>query len=131
LRKQGKIETCFCGSGFGFSDCCGKFINGTGVALTPEQLMRSRYGAYCVEDEAYLLNTWHPSTRPSSLELGNQRIKWLSLEIINASEIRDETATVEFVARFKQNGRAGKLHEISLFRRERGLWFYLEANVPV
>lgn len=31
--------------------------------------MRSRYTASAVGDRAYLLSTWHPSTRPPVLEL--------------------------------------------------------------
>jgi SEC-C motif-containing protein len=31
--------------------------------------MRSRYSAFAVGDPAYLLATWHPSTRPRSLSL--------------------------------------------------------------
>jgi SEC-C motif-containing protein len=42
----------------------------------------------------------------------------------------DDHATVEFVARHKLGGRAQRLHETSRFVRERGSWFYLDAQVP-
>ena len=35
-----------------------------------EALMRSRYTAYVLKLEDYLLATWHPSTRPQQLDLG-------------------------------------------------------------
>ena len=38
--------------------------------------------------------------------------------------------TVEFVARYKVNGRAQRLHEVSRFVREDGRWFYLDGSFP-
>jgi SEC-C motif-containing protein len=90
--------------------------------------MRSRYSAYCLGDEAYLLKTWHASTRPESLNLADNPVKWIGLEIIAAPDYQGDEATVEFVARFKQNGRAGRLHENSRFRRDRMQWFYLDGT---
>jgi len=90
--------------------------------------MRSRYSAYCLGDEAYLLKTWHPSTRPGSLHLGESPVKWVGLEIITAPEATGDEARVEFIARYKQNGRAGRLNENSRFRRDRSQWFYLDGS---
>lgn len=89
--------------------------------------MRSRYSAYCLGNEDYLLQTWHSSTTPAALELDDSPVKWVGLEIIDAPEVEGDTATVEFVARFKQNGRAGKLHENSRFLREHARWFYVDG----
>jgi SEC-C motif domain protein len=44
-------------------------------------LMRSRYSAYVLKLSDYLLATWHPSTRPSELDLSDDDSKWLGLEI--------------------------------------------------
>lgn len=92
--------------------------------------MRSRYSAYAMEDEAYLLASWHPLTRPARLDLGREpRAKWLGLSI-KARENRDaEHASVEFVARYKIGGRAYRLHETSRFERIDGRWFYLDGDV--
>jgi SEC-C motif-containing protein len=38
-------------------------------------------------------------------------------------------AIVEFVARYKVNGRAHRLHEVSRFVREDGRWFYVDGEV--
>ena len=43
--------------------------------------MRSRYSAYVLQLEHYLLATWHPDTRPTSLDLADDTTKWLGLEI--------------------------------------------------
>jgi SEC-C motif-containing protein len=91
--------------------------------------MRSRYSAYCLGNKVYLLNTWHPSTRPETLHLNENPVKWVGLEIANAPEVLGDEASVEFIARYKQNGRAGRMHEVSRFKREKAKWFYVDGAV--
>lgn len=88
--------------------------------------MRSRYSAYVLGLAAYLSLTWHPSTRPSSLDL-SEPTQWLGLQVLSHSQA-ENTATVEFVARYKVNGRAHRLHEVSRFVREEGRWYYLDGE---
>ena len=57
---------CPCGLAATYGDCCGRLHRGQARAATPEQLMRSRFSAYAVHDEPYLLRTWHPATRPAA-----------------------------------------------------------------
>ena len=92
--------------------------------------MRSRYSAYVLRNESYLQATWYGSTRPTNHLLDeNANIKWLSLEI-KAHEQEGSSALVEFIARFKDQGRAQRLHEISRFVYEDGRWFYLDGAFP-
>lgn len=122
---------CICGSGQAYQDCCERYINSSGTAPTAEALMRSRYSAYVLGNEAYLLTTWHPSTRPPLLELSaSPAAKWLGLKIINTvgGKEQDTEGVVEFVARYKINGRAERLHENSRFRKQRGRWLYLDGE---
>lgn len=93
--------------------------------------MRSRYTAYTQNAEAYLLHTWHPSTRPVQLNLAQQpAVHWLGLTILGskAGTMSDETGTVEFIARFKEKGKAIRLHETSQFSKENGRWLYLHGE---
>jgi len=91
--------------------------------------MRSRYSAFVHELEAYLLDTWHPSTRPPAVgfEAG---LRWLGLGVKRHLPQGEDRAIVEFVARSKLGGRAHRLHETSRFVREGGRWFYLDALPP-
>ena len=90
--------------------------------------MRSRYTAYSLGKELYLLNTWHESTRPLQLGLDQDKaIKWAGLEILSAPSTNNNEGFVEFVARFKQNGKAGKLHERSRFIKDADRWFYVNG----
>lgn len=92
--------------------------------------MRSRYSAYVLKMTPYLLHTWHPDSRPATLELATDHTKWLGLEVKKHTVESENGATVEFVARYKIDGRAHRLHEISRFVREDGQWFYLDGEFP-
>ena len=94
--------------------------------------MRSRYSAYVTGDENYLLNTWHSTTRPTVLGLKDDTAtKWIGLDIkstCQGTEL-DDQGTVEFIARYKINGKAECLHETSRFKKEQGNWFYLDGVI--
>lgn len=92
--------------------------------------MRSRYTAYTLRNEDYLLSTWHSSTRPAAMELADAvPTKWLGLEVKRHEQQDADHALVEFIARYKVNGRAQRLHEISRFVREGGRWLYVEGEI--
>ena len=120
---------CPCGSGHGLEACCAPFHAGM-RAPDAERLMRSRYSAYVLGLEDYLLATWHPSTCPAALELdATPRPHWLGLAV-KAHALQDEThSTVEFVARYKLNGRAFRLHETSRFEKVDGRWLYVDGEI--
>jgi SEC-C motif-containing protein len=119
-----------CGSGRAYAACCGRYLDGGEVADTAEALMRSRYTAYALGNEAYLLDTWHASTRPASLDLDAQPApKWIGLKVLRHEQRDGNHAIVEFIARYKVNGRAFKLQETSRFVREDGRWFYVDGNI--
>jgi len=123
---------CPCGSGRPYADCCGPFISGTAVPATAEQLMRSRYSAYVLAREDYLLRTWHASTRPAQLGLLDAGpVKWLGLKVMRceAGGADDREAIVEFMARYQVNGRAERLHEVSRFVRDAGQWLYVDGQI--
>ena len=125
-----KYELCPCGSIKNFADCCGRYIDGKETAPTAEALMRSRYSAYTLLREEYLLTTWHASTRPAHLDLAAEApSKWLGLEIKRHEQQDADHALVEFVARYKVAGRAHRLHEVSRFVCEDGRWFYVDGDI--
>ena len=51
------MSECPCGSGKSYAVCCGLLHTGA-AAPTAEALMRSRYSAYGLGLEPYLLATW-------------------------------------------------------------------------
>jgi SEC-C motif domain protein len=79
------------------------------------------------EQADYLLATWHSSTRPASLDF-DAGAKWLGLEVRQHQVTGADTAEVEFVARYRVQGQAVRLHERSRFVREDGRWFYVDGD---
>ena len=130
-KTMGKsIVLCPCGSNHNYAACCGRYLDGNEIPPSAETLMRSRYTAYTLLREDYLLATWHPSTRPVALGLADDvATKWLGLEVKRHAMMQTDQALVEFVARYKVNGRAHRLHEASRFVLENGRWFYVEGEV--
>lgn len=120
---------CCCESGRRYVDCCGQLHSGDKNAVTAEALMRSRYSAYVLALEPYLLATWHASTRPTALNWGDETAtKWLGLTVKCYQVHDDSHASVEFVARYRVAGRGQRLHETSRFIREDGVWYYLNGE---
>ncbi|MBL8347593.1 MAG: hypothetical protein JNN03_19310 [Rubrivivax sp.] len=120
---------CPCGAPASYAECCGRWHAGSLHLQAPsaEALMRSRYSAYVLGLTSYVLDTWHPQTRPASLEPDPPGQRWLGLEVRQHVAQDDTHATVEFVARVKLAGRAVRLHERSRFECLAGRWYYLDA----
>ncbi|MFB4313182.1 YchJ family protein [Actinomadura sp. 21ATH] len=117
--------TCPCGSSAPYRDCCGRLHRGQAQARTAEELMRSRFSAFTVRDAAYLLKSWHPGTRPRTIEFP-AGLRWERLEILNTAEGSPfhTKGTVEFRAHHSE----GELHEVSRFVRHEGAWVYLDGD---
>jgi SEC-C motif-containing protein len=125
-----KTIHCPCGSNKQYIECCGRYLDKGESAPTAEILMRSRYTAYTLGREDYLLATWYHSTRPISLELASEpRSKWLGLEVKHHEQQGSDQAVVEFIARCKVGGRAHRLHEISRFVCKAEQWFYVDGDI--
>lgn len=124
------MSACHCGSGKPYEACCSRLHSGAENAASAEALMRSRYSAYVLGLEPYLLATWHASTRPAALHLAEEAgTKWLGLEV-KRQQVQDAGhVSVEFVARYRVAGRGHRLHEISRFVCEDGRWFYVDGEV--
>ena len=91
--------------------------------------MRARYSAYTQGRADYLSATWHPTTRRQTLDL-DEPVTWLGLKVLRteAGGPQDRDGKVEFVARYKVDGQAHRLHEISRFLRREGRWFYVDGE---
>lgn len=125
--------TCPCRAGqtrhvLRYGECCAPLHAGA-AASTAEALMRSRYSAFVLEDQDYLLASWHPDTRPARIDF-DRDARWLGLAIraCAAGGEQDDIGTVEFVARYRTHGRATRLHELSEFVRAQGRWCYVQGH---
>lgn len=118
------------GADAAFADCCGRYIVQGHLPPDALHLMRSRYTAFVLENETYLLHTWQAAQRPGNLEF-EVGAKWLGLDIKDfvPTGLHEglETAEVEFVARVRVAGKATRLHERSRFVCQDGQWLYVSA----
>lgn len=94
--------------------------------------MRSRYSAFVVggpDSATYLLATWHPATRPESLDF-DDALRWTGLEVLatEAGGPTDRRGVVEFRADYLRDGVSGNLHETSRFRRDNEGWQYVRGR---
>lgn len=92
--------------------------------------MRSRYSAFVLHNESYLLATWQQDKRPDAVPFECD-IKWLGLRVISSRMLDAGSAEVEFIARYRVGGgSAARLHERSRFVCEAGRWLYVEGEQP-
>ncbi len=124
---------CPCGSLLSYNDCCGRLHSGATKAITPVQLMRSRYAAYVVGAGEYLLRSWADETRPddSAAQMRSSALQteWVQLEILDELT-KDDEGWVEFKAWHRQGAQLAVLHERSRFIYRHGDWFYLDGVFP-
>ncbi len=113
-------QFCPCGSQQTYADCCQPIIENDD-AHSAEMLMRSRYTAFVMQDAAYLLKTWHESTRPDDFKLGKSQ--WLGLHILSST-----FDTVHFEAAFYTGSKAMILKECSRFMYENEHWRYVDGD---
>jgi SEC-C motif-containing protein len=140
---------CYCASVAPFSDCCQPLFNGSQQAKTAEQLMRSRFSAFCTANIDYLIASHHPSKRQAddhqNLAATTEHCHWLKLDIISteAGSAKHNQGKVEFIAYYLDTepsdkehadtnnvpARLAQLHEQSRFIKQEGRWYYLDGII--
>ncbi len=135
--NSNKDRNCYCGSLKSFKNCCKDFLERTSYPSTAEQLMRSRYSAYCRKEVDYIFDTHDPESRKDSyadIEQWANSVEWVRLEILSANKGLDfdHLGTVHFKAYYIQNDKEQILEEKSNFRKEGEQWLYIEGihNFP-
>ena len=126
------MENCPCGNNQSYPQCCGKFISGSALPATPEELMRSRYTAYTQANVNYIANTMKaPANKDFDSDTAREwaeQVNWLKLEIVHAQQDNPEKGYVEFLAHFSDENKQFVLHEISEFHLEDGRWYYVDGR---
>ena len=122
-------DDCPCGTVLPYRECCGPLHRG-GAASTALALMRSRFSAFALGLERYLLDSWDPSTRPDTVDLDGD-VEWRRLQIVDTAlgGDSDDAGVVEYRASFRRAGRSGLLQERSRFVRVEGRWMYVDGDV--
>lgn len=128
-------ESCPCGSGRAYGNCCEPLHRGTANAETAEAVMRARYCAFVKKEIDYLDRSYHPSTLSEfdaeSARKWADESEWLGLEIrtTEGGTADNCTGKVEFVARYRMGEEEIPHHEIASFRKENGTWLFVDGRV--
>jgi SEC-C motif-containing protein len=129
------MNSCPCGSGTAYSECCEPVISGAQPAETAEQLMRARYSAYAKGEMDFIFGSTHPDHRKGYDHKGTKEwaesSEWQGLEIIEtrAGGREDSEGQVEFVARFLEKGIQREHRECAHFKRESGNWYFTDGSM--
>lgn len=129
---------CDCGNTQSFEECCGPYLKGLTWPDTAEKLMRSRYTAFARGDIRYIGKTLIGKAAKDFNEKEtldwSKTSQWLGLEILKTEkgQLSDETGTVEFVAKYKQQGQVLEHHEVSKFKKDsHGHWMFMDGDSHV
>lgn len=123
---------CYCGKTLKFEQCCKPIIAGEKSADTAEQLMRSRYSAYCVKECGYIHNTYTNELKAANSEHEISVFAELAVFIgltVYQHQHDEESATVHFKAEYLCDGFLCQLEEISDFIIEAGQWRYNNGTI--
>jgi SEC-C motif-containing protein len=126
-----KMKDCLCGSGQGYSQCCGLYHSGNSLPATAEALMRLRFTAYALRNAEYLRATWDSGKCPDNIDFSRETAVWQRLEIVDTKKggPQDDKGIVEFKAYYLQDDEECVLHEVSRFIKKEGRWFYLDGVI--
>ena len=129
------MESCPCGSGSIYPECCEPFVSGMHKPATAEALMRARYTAYTRKKIEYIHQTRHPQARDQhDMEEARkwaENSEWLGLEVVSteAGGPGDSEGTVEFIARYQVDDEEVEHHELSQFKRVDDEWFFHDGKM--
>lgn len=127
---------CPCQSGKAYQDCCYPFHQFNQLPATAEQLMRSRYTAYVLQDIDYIVKTTTPSQQKrlnvEVLKNWAAETTWVGLNIKkhqpNLSKIH---SAVAFDAFFNSENGIQSHQENSLFVQIEKRWYFVDPTVDL
>lgn len=126
-------KSCPCKSGKSLAQCCAPYLDGRAKSKTAEALLRARYTAFATGKIDYLLATHHPDKRADvsrgTIEEWSKGSDWLGLTLVESTQggTNDDEGTIEFVASYRQAGKDINHHEVALFKRHAGAWYFYDV----
>lgn len=121
---------CPCTSGLVFDDCCRPILTGHKRAVTAESLVRTRFCAHVVKDYDYLLQTWHPATRPITVYLPAHRFwYWLDIDSVVAGGPQDASGAVSYTAYRRDRRQYSIVNKIAYLEKHYGWWVYHRSEL--
>ena len=128
-------QNCPCGQGQ-YAACCQPLHLKQQVAQTAEQLMRSRYSAFALQQIDYILQTTalgqQSTLDRAAIADWSQSNQWLKLDVVQHQPKLDKThALVEFKAHYHDGTQAHIHHEVSHFVLHQQQWYFLDPTLDM
>lgn len=129
------MTACPCGSGKAFEKCCGPILADPAHAQTAEALMRSRYTAHVMGNFDHIAQTHAPEIRDtynvSAAQAQGDQTEWVGFDVNETvgGGADDTQGTVTFSARYNDNGELHVHRERAEFRRDDGVWYYVDGKI--
>ncbi|WP_436899381.1 YchJ family protein [Acinetobacter gyllenbergii] len=128
-------QNCPCGQGQ-YAACCQPLHLKQQVAQTAEQLMRSRYSAFALQQIDYILQTTalgqQSALDRAAIADWSQSNQWLKLDVVQHQPKLDKThALVEFKAHYHDGTQAHVHHEVSHFVLHQQQWYFLDPTLDM
>lgn len=128
-------QDCPCGQGQ-YAACCQPLHLKQQVAQTAEQLMRSRYSAFALQQIDYILQTTalgqQGALDRAAIADWSQSNQWLKLDVVQHQPKLDKThALVEFKAHYHDGTQAHIHHEVSHFVLHQQQWYFLDPTLDM
>lgn len=124
---------CPCTSGEDYSACCEPIVTQQQPAKTAEALMRSRYTAYALGKMDWIFESQSPEGRKfldqKATEEWSKRADWKGMEVLEVQQggENDDEGLVDFKAHYELGGEDIEHHEIASFRKEDGVWYFVDG----
>jgi len=128
-------NVCPCGSLKKYKKCCKVFHDGS-TAKTAEELMRSRFTAYILNDANYIIKTTHNDNQDYTLNIDSWKkdimnfsdyTDFIKLEIFESIEGKKESF-VKFRATLQQDNLDASFTENSRFLKVNNKWLYVDGT---
>ena len=129
-------QSCPCSPQRAYADCCAPFHRGSRLPENAEQLMRSRYSAYVLQQVDYLLTTTVPAQQAwldrAAIQTWSQTTQWAGLTVLShRPHAGKHHALVAFNADFDTPQGRQSHHEVSVFVHVAGRWYFIDPTVPL
>ncbi len=127
---------CPCGSEKKYKKCCKPFHEGLNPK-TAEELMRSRFCAYSLNNAFYIINTTHVDNQDYTSNINSWKeditnfsmcTQFVKLELIDSIE-GDSESFVSFKASLIQDNKDASFIEKSRFLKVNNKWLYVDGTI--
>ena len=126
---------CYCGSNVSYNSCCQPYHKGQRLPESCEQLMRSRYSAFCSQELNYIQNSCvadlQTEQSPEQLRDFVNHVHFVALQVLPLPRLAQavDEGYVHFQVWYLLGQHLLSFRELSCFVYQQGRWLYSSGDV--